>query len=138
MKPALSDRRPGAWLVAGMVWVCLVSFAALWQYGRGEDRLRFWGDVVEETINGDPSVMASAKTVRSRLGDERFIAEAQQLYPQVDLRDVLNRYRSDAANRWRLTFAEWMTLVLLPPPVLYLVGFALIKRAAARNSVIGC
>ena len=132
MKLALTGRWRDACFIASMMWVGLVIFTALWQYGSGQDRVRFWADVVEETINGDPTVETSAKTLRSRVGDERFIAEAQRAYPQVDLRDVLKRYRSDIGTRWHFSFPEGIALILLPPAALY-VGLALGSAAAARN-----
>jgi hypothetical protein len=121
-----------AWLVVTIIWLAAVTFTLLWQYQSAEDRVRIWADVIEGTINGDPMVPISAKLLRTQLGDEAFIAEAQHAYPQVDLHQVLQRYEADTTNRWHFRFRHTLELTFVPPLLLYLVGVAV---ALARTRI---
>lgn len=120
-----------------MVWISGVAYVALWQYQTQDDRLRYWADSIEGTINGDPMVPRSAKELRSKIGDEAFIAAAPAAYPQVDLRDMMRRYRADMGRHRRFDFRGAAALALLPPLVLYVIGLALAwiaRRFQVRGS----
>ena len=115
--------REGYW-VAVSLWVAAVALFAIWHEGTEVDRLRFWADSVEWAINADPLVSKNATELRSKLGDEKFIAEAPAAYPEVDLHETLERYEADRASRSRfdhplIAFAFW---ALIPPALLYVAG----------------
>lgn len=114
-----------AWLVTSVVWISGAAYIALWQYQTQDDRVRYWADSIEGTINGDPMIPKSAKELRSKVGDEQFIAAAPAAYPQVDLRDMMRRYEADMARRPRFNLRRAVALALLPPLVLYIFGSTL-------------
>lgn len=114
-----------------------VAYIALWQYQTQDDRVRYWADSIEGTINGDPMVPKSAKELRSKVGDEAFIAAAPAAYPQVDLREMTRRYEADMAKRPRFDLRSAVAFALLPPLVLYIFGWArawIARRFQPRRS----
>lgn len=113
------------WLVVCVAWIAGVAYISLWHYQTLDDRQRYWADAIEGTINGDPMIPRSAKELRSRLGDQKFIAAAQAAYPQVDLRDMMRRYDAEMANRSDFTLLDAVALALIPPSLLYLFGLVL-------------
>jgi len=133
--------RLNAWksfcFVAAVMWVAAVAFFAIWHEGTETDRLRFWADTVEWSINADPLVTKNAAELRAKLGDEQFIAAAADSYPDVDLRETLHRYETERAGHPRyehplLAIVLW---ALLPPFMLYAVGLAFFSlRDALRRS----
>jgi hypothetical protein len=111
-------------LVASMVWVAAVALYAIWRHGSDVERLRYWADSIEWSINADPMIEASAKQLRARLGDERFITAAAAAYPRVALRETLQRYEAEEARRPREKY-DAVSLVfwsLLPPGLLHAAG----------------
>ncbi len=124
-----------AWLATSILWITAVAYVALWQYQTQDDRVRYWADSIEGTINGDPMVPRSAKELRARLGDEKFIAAAPAAYPQVDLRALMRRYEADMATRRHFDFRLSLALALLPPLLLYVFGVAYIRVARRFRSL---
>ena len=136
----MASERLGAWntfcIVASAVWVAAVAFYAIWQHGSEAERLRFWADSVEWSINSDPNVEGNAKELRIQLGDEEFVARAAAAYPRIDLRETLRRYEADRASRPRYRH-DALTLVLsavVPPGMLYLLGLAALTLWPATSS----
>jgi hypothetical protein len=123
------------WIVAAVLWVAAVALYAIWTRGIEVERLRFWADSIEWTINADPMVEVSAKELRASLGDEQFIATAPAAYPRVNLKETMQRYEADLARRPRgmhdgLTFIAW---ALVPPTLLYLLTLLAMRlRAVLR------
>jgi hypothetical protein len=111
-------------IVATVLWVAGMAFFAIWHEGTESDRLRFWADAIEMAINSDPTITRNATELRSKLGDEQFIAAAPLQYPEVDLRDTLLRYEAERAGRSRLLHPtlELIFWMLIPPLVLYALG----------------
>ena len=115
--------REGYW-VAVSLWVAAVALYAIWHEGTEVDRLRFWADSIEWAINADPLVRKNATELRSKLGDEQFIAAAPTVYPDVDLHETLERYQADRAVHQRfdrplIAFAFW---AVVPPMFFYGLG----------------
>lgn len=113
-------------VVASLAWIAAVALYAAWQHDKQTERLRYWADSVEWTIDADPTVQTNAVELRTRLGDEKFIAAAAAAYPRVDLRDTLQRCQIDLA-RHPLRRQNAFILVLwslAPPALLYFLGFA--------------
>ena len=126
----MTPERSRAWeslrVVASLVWIAAVGLYAAWQHDKQIERLRYWADSVEWTIDADPTVETSAVELRTRLGDEKFIAAAPAAYPRVDLRDTLQRCRVDMAKHPLHRQNAFMLVLwsLGPPAFLYFVGFA--------------
>jgi hypothetical protein len=137
----MAVERLNAWksfcVVASVMWIAAVAFFAIWHEGMETDRLRFWADSVEWTINADPLVRMNAAELRYKLGDEQFIAAAADSYPDVDLRDTLRRYEVERASHPRyehpaIAFVLW---ALVPPALLYALGLIFVSlRTALRRS----
>jgi hypothetical protein len=123
-------------IVASAVWVATVAFYAIWQHGSEAERLRFWADSIEWSINSDPNVEGNAKELRTRLGDERFIAQAAAAYPRIDLRETLRRYEADRASRprYRHDALAFALSAVVPPSILYLLGLGVLWLRAASSS----
>ena len=125
------------WIVASVVWVAAVALYAIWNHGMEVERLRFWADTVEWTINADPMVEVSAKELRASLGDEQFIATAPAAYPRVNLKEAMQRYEADAVRHPRrkadaISFVAW---ALVPPALLYLLAMLFLRiREALRTA----
>jgi hypothetical protein len=123
------------WIVAAVLWVAAVALYAIWTHGIEVERLRFWADSVEWTINADPTVQVSAKELRASLGDERFIAAAPATYPRVNLKEAMQRYEADLARRPHrmhdaMSIVAW---ALVPPALLYLLALLAMRvRAVLR------
>ena len=112
------------WLLASLLWVAGATLYGFWQHNTEAQRLSHWADTIEWIINADANVPVSAKELRSKLGDEQFIAAAAAAYPRVDLRDAIRRYERDRVNRPRyenpvVAFVSW---ALIPPALLYGLG----------------
>ena len=121
------------WLQAALVWVAGVALSFFWQHRMEAQRLNFWAESIEWIINADPSVPVSAKELRGKLGNEKFIEVAALAYPRVDLREILRRYESDRGTRTRyerpvVAFVLW---ALTPPASLYVFGM-LVSAIASR------
>jgi hypothetical protein len=130
--------------VATVIWIAGAAFFAIWHEGTEADRLRFWADAIEMAINSDPTITRNATALRSKLGDEQFIAAAPLAYPEVDLRETLLRYAADRAGRSRIVHptVELILWALIPPPLLYALGLlfsqlpGVLKRWLAKGSPI--
>lgn len=129
----MTPERSHAWeslrVVASLAWIAAVALYAAWQHDQQTERLHYWADSVEWTIDADPTVQTNAVQLRTRLGDEKFIAAAAAAYPQVDLRDTLQRCRIDMARhplrrQNALILALW---ALAPPALLYFLAFAAVR-----------
>jgi hypothetical protein len=144
----MGSDQPRAWrkfcAIASVVWVAGVAFFAIWHEGTEADRLRFWADAIEMAINSDPFTTRNATELRSKLGDEQFIAAAPLAYPDVDLRDTLLRYAAERSGRSRVVHptVELIVWAIVPPALLYALGLlfsslpALWKRWLAKGSPI--
>ena len=118
--------RESYWVVVSL-WVAAVALYAIWHEGTEVDRLRFWADSIEWVINADPLVQKNATELRSKLGDEKFIAVAPTVYPDVDLRETLQRYEADRAShpRYEHPIAVFALWTAIPPSLLLAVVLAL-------------
>jgi hypothetical protein len=121
--------------VAGVVWTAVVAFYAIWHNGTYSERLHFWADVIEWSVNGDPTTEVNVKQRRYALGDEQFIATAATAYPKFDLRDTLRRYEQDRTAHDRFRYGGIALLLgwLVPPCLLYL-GCTAIARSRGKRA----
>ena len=135
----MGRKRPSGWntfcIVVSAVWIAAVAFYAIWRHASDMERLRFWADSVEWSINADPMLDVSAKELRAKLGDEQFIAQAAAAYPRVDLRETLQRVEADQAKHphRRYNGLKLFLWALAPPFALYLLGFATLSLGAATS-----
>ena len=126
-------------MLASLIWVAAVAFYASREHDRDMLRLNLWADAVEGIIDGHPMLPVSAKGLRAKLGDERFIAEAAHAYPQVDLRETLRRYGEDIAGHpfHKHPLGAFATRGLIPPGVLYLLGALADWLGTLRRRFVG-
>lgn len=112
------------WAQASLAWVAGVTLYAISQHQIEVQRLNFWADSIEWIINANPGVPVSAKELRSKLGDEKFIAAAPAAYPRADLRETMRHYYQESTTRERNEHpvAAFVLWVLIPPALLYAFG----------------
>src|SRR5690349_13732604 len=112
------------WMVASLVWIVAVALYASKENDRQAERLNRWAAAVEAVINADPMVRTSAKELRTKLGDEQFIAAAPAAYPQVDLRETLRGYTDEMSRHpvHKHLLATLATWALGPPLCAYGLG----------------
>lgn len=120
------------WVVTAVAWVAAVAFYAFREHQAVTERLRFWADSIEWIINADPMVEVSAKELRAKLGDEKFIAVAETAYPKVNLRATMRRYEAEVASQPLFEHAAMVLVLwaLVPPLLAY--GLAWLLSSAIR------